>query len=414
MKPISASLPPDLAGPILQGALRDRALEAAVEMGDILAAGPHDDDPSLSRGAAGRAVALAYLARDLDRPEWLSSARAAIAEAAAAIAEQRMSVGLMQGFTGIAWAIAHLGDSELLDVPEGLDAIDEALASALERTPWPGNYDLVSGLCGIGVYALERGDAGAGLVAAVVAALGRLAERSGAGATWFTRPDLLPAEARARVPDGYYNLGVAHGVPGAIAFLARAHGRAEAGPLLDDALAWLFDQRLPPGSESRWPYFRGPGIEPAPARLAWCYGAPGIALALHAAAESRDDDRLRAEVDAIWDETAARAGGDPRAVQGMSVCHGAAGLGHLLGRGHGASGRPDLATASAVWIERALDARRAGSGLAGYSVWDPAVDEESGDLQGPGLLAGLAGVALILAAAATGGDPGWDRMLLIG
>jgi class I lanthipeptide synthase len=395
--------------------LRERALEAASEMGDALAAETPGDDPSLSRGAAGRAVTLAYLARDLDRPDLIAPASEAIAAAASALAEQRMSVGLMQGFTGIAWAIAHLGEAQLLDVPEGLDAIDAALDSALERTPWPGNYDLVSGLTGIGVYGLERGDEGRGLVERVVAGLEQLAEHTETGVTWFTRPELLPAQARSRVPGGYYNVGVAHGVPGVIAFLARAHeaGAAGAGALLAGAVAWLLANRLPPGGDSRWPYFVGPDIEPGPARLAWCYGAPGIAFSLHAAANASGSDTLGLEESSAWDEVAVRAaiaGG----VQGISLCHGAAGLAHLLQRANGSTGREDLASAAALWIDRTLEARRPGTGLAGYTVWDPDVDEESGDLQGPGLLAGLAGVALALSAAATGNDAGWDRMLLIG
>jgi hypothetical protein len=47
-------------------------------------------------------------------------------------------------------------------------------------------------------------------------------------------------------------------------------------------------------------------------------------------------------------------------------------------------------------------------------VWDPASDqEEGGDVQGPGLLAGVAGIALALVAAATDREPAWDSHLLL-
>jgi hypothetical protein len=47
-------------------------------------------------------------------------------------------------------------------------------------------------------------------------------------------------------------------------------------------------------------------------------------------------------------------------------------------------------------------------------VWDPASEEEEGgDVQGPGLLAGVAGIALALVAAATDDEPAWDSHLLL-
>lgn len=399
----------------LEAALAERALVAADDMATLLVEIGPGHDGSLARGAAGHAVALAYLGRDLARPELTDEASASLGRAVETMAAKRLSVGLMQGFTGVAWAVAHLEAAGLVAPPGDLDAVDDALAAAARRDKWPGNYDLVSGLVGVGVYALERGDQGRDLLALVVRSLDALAERADGGLTWFTPPELLPAEARARVPGGYYNLGMAHGVPGAIALLARAAraGIDEAAPLLSGAIRWLLERRLPAGSRSEWPYFTGPGIDPAPARLAWCYGAPGIAVALDSAA--RVEGAQVAEVaSSTWDEVVARAA-DPAAagVQGASLCHGAAGLAHLLAAGHGVTGRPDLAAAAAVWVERALDARVRGVGLGGYSVWDPDLDDESGDLQGPGLLAGLAGVALALSGAATGAPTAWDRMLLV-
>jgi hypothetical protein len=47
-------------------------------------------------------------------------------------------------------------------------------------------------------------------------------------------------------------------------------------------------------------------------------------------------------------------------------------------------------------------------------VWDPDdPNEAGGDVQGPGFLAGIAGVALALAGACAEVAPDWDRCLLI-
>ena len=65
-------------------------------------------------------------------------------------------------------------------------------------------------------------------------------------------------------------------------------------------------------------------------------------------------------------------------------------------------------------VERTLDLRRAGQGIAGYSAYRDTHDngEEYWEDR-VGILEGAAGVALALLAAATDVEPEWDRMLLV-
>src|SRR3954452_6230771 len=60
------------------------------------------------------------------------------------------------------------------------------------------------------------------ILEAVVDRLAERAERTPGGCTWFTPPELLPQWQRELCPKGYYNLGLAHGVPGVIAVLGGA------------------------------------------------------------------------------------------------------------------------------------------------------------------------------------------------
>ena len=99
-------------------------------------------------------------------------------------------------------------------------------------------------------------------------------------------------------------------------------------------------------------------------------------------------------------------------VQGASLCHGAMGLAHLWNRMWQRTRLDSLRESIAYWTTIALDLRVHPDGLAGYSVWDPSSEEEEGgDVQGPGLLAGVAGIALALTAAATDLEPAWDAHL---
>src|SRR6185503_7127689 len=85
-----------------------------------------------------------------------------------------------------------------------LAAAEEALLSLLRQAPWKGVDDLLGGLVGLGVYALERlpRPTAAAMVPLVVA---RLGERAG-------------ADGRGLAGD---DPGMAHGTAGVIALLAR-------------------------------------------------------------------------------------------------------------------------------------------------------------------------------------------------
>src|SRR5262249_10220302 len=148
-----------------------------------------------------------------------------------------------------------------------------------------------------------------------------------------------------------------------------------------------------------------------PARLAWCYGDPGIAAALLWAARCVGEPAWEEEARAI----ARRAAGRPPDQAGVvdaGLWHGACGLGPLFNRLSQATGDEGRAGAARFWFERALAMRRPGRGIGGYEAWLPGVGGQ--DWVGEaGLLNGAAGIALALLAATTATEPAWDRVLLV-
>jgi hypothetical protein len=246
----------------------------------------------------------------------------------------------------------------------------------------------------------------------VVDRLAETAEPQGNGVTWWTDPAWVAPETRAEFPRGYYNLGLAHGVPGVIAFLGQvcAAGVAvgKARPLLDGAVRWLREQ----DSLDSFPFWIVPGGTGEKARLAWCYGDPGVAAALLGAARHVEESAWESAALAI----ARRAAERPHAEAGVrdaALCHGSAGLAHLFNRMYQATGEPRLAEAARSWLEQTLAMRRPGRGVGGYEAWRP--DEAVGQTWSadPGLLNGATGIALALLAVTTSLEPLWDRMLLV-
>jgi hypothetical protein len=400
--------------PLLRGALKKRAAESIQTIVDDLAAPGQGQagDPSLAGGAAGLALLHGYLAQAACGKDSAAAARC-LERATAAVADNPTSASLYSGLTGVGWALAHLrGRWPDLDGEEDVAEIDEALLDHLDRSPWPDDYDLISGLVGFGVYALERlpRPAAVTCLERVLDRLAETAEHRPEGITWWTDPAWLPAETREKYPRGYYNLGLAHGVAGVIALLGQACASgvavARARALLEGAVRWLLARQGPGG----FTYWAGPGGDDKPARLAWCYGDPGVAAALLGAARCVGEPGWERAALAI----ARRAAQRPPAESGVidvGLCHGAAGLGHLFNRMFQATGETWLADAARSWFERALGMRRAGRGVGGYEAW------LSGDMTWmtePGLLTGAAGIALALLAATTPIEPAWDRVLLIG
>ena len=363
--------------PIVAG---ERATRVWSAVGDIADALAEQSDP-----AADLAVFWTYLASERDDAATAERARTAVERFVAELERGYDRPALFEGLAGAGWAAAHLAS----DAHELLDAIDDRLLALLEPGRWHGDLDLISGVAGLGVYFLERGNA-LGLERAV-AQLAAAAERDEHGVTWHTPAERLAAIDRPRWPAGTYDCGVAHGVAGIAGVLARIAARddaplagAAAAPLAADAARWLLAQR----HAGQFPALLH-GAQRDPARTGWCYGAPGTALAL-----GRPDlaDWLAEPPDAI-------------AVDGDGLCHGAACLMHAANRTAIATGRAEHRATAIAWVDRVLAARRPGEALGGYGY-------AATGQRAAAILSGAAGVGLALLATASALEPAWDRVLL--
>jgi lantibiotic modifying enzyme len=414
-------------GPILDGVVREDAVRAVLDIAAALAAPPSSDGdgpyPSnradVPGGAAGLALFYTYLAETElgDSAGFADAAGRYLESAIEALAHEPMMEALHGGFSGIAWVVEHLKGWLFEPEEEDLNAaIDGALLQRVSQTPWNGDYDLIIGLVGLGVYALDRlpGATARRCVEEIVARLAELAERQGSGLTWFTAPERLPEHQRVHHPNGYYNLGLAHGAPGVIGFLADtcAAGVAveRARPLLDGAVAWLLTQRQPEAVGSTFAWALAAGDPPTDCRSAWCYGDPGAATTLLLAAQTVGD--------ASWERAArdialrsARRARDKAGVVDAGLCHGGAGLAHVLNRQYHLTGEPELLAVARHWFEATLAMRKPGTGVGGFLAYTPNDRGQPEWTAERGFLTGAAGVGLALLGAATPLEPAWDRIL---
>ncbi|WP_325748078.1 lanthionine synthetase C family protein [Streptomyces sp.] len=328
--------------------------------------------------------------------------------------------GLFEGAPAVAYAL-HLADrpsyaSALLTLDHHITTMTRLRLQAAHRRidrgelPQLREYDLISGLTGLGVHLLTRGNHET-LLLETLCYLVRLTEPVAAGHDllpgWWTGdgPELRPSP---RWPGGHGNLGMAHGICGPLAFMSICMRRGITVTGQSEAIRSIcttFDQWcLGSGERPWWPETlsrgewdtRMPRRGHRPGRPSWCYGTPGIARARQLAALALGDAPLQHHAEAAL---AACAIDEQQLAQltDASLCHGWAGLVRTVQRAAADAG-PDSTLSSR--LPRLHD-----------QMYDYL--EQTGSPP-PGLMEGMDGVHLTqLDSVNTASVQRWDACLLL-
>lgn len=426
-----------------------RDLEACQQTG---AAPPMDG--TLAMGDAGIALFWAYTAKLW--PEFAGpTASWASLEAAAVYAQERpLNMGLFSGFTGIAWASAHVewlstssrlpksncsaahvgsvrdADPEPLPgsamaAPSDLEVPGDDVADALQGFLRARNryvhYDLGAGSTGAGVFALHVSvaDGSVTLLQHVVDHLTASAIESADGPSWWTPHPLLPAAEAPTYSAGATPLGVAHGAAGPLAVLF-AVPEEIVSPAVQQLRQRALRRFLAAGRrQQNGPayarYEEARGLT-GPAGLSWCWGDLGIACVLARIGAWHEDDAALEQAILLGRRALEISPEHAPTIRDGSLCHGSAGVMHMFGRLYQYTGLPEFADGARTWLN------------ATYRLWQPGTGDRCGGFQSlvdftpdgrpdfqpvAGLLTGSAGIALALMAACTDCDPSWDQAFLL-
>jgi hypothetical protein len=281
-------------------------------------------------------------------------------------------------------------------------------------------FDLISGLSGVGAYLLCRrqSEEATATLRAILSSLVALTAKTDGLPSWYTPVHLMGDETMARLyPNGNLNCGLAHGIPGPLALMALALRFGIEVEGLKDAIehvaAWLDHHRVDDVWGVNWPAVvpvapEGTGdASEEPSRAAWCYGSPGVARALWLTGEALDCPRYRElAIEAM--EAVYRRPIRERHIDSPTFCHGVAGLLQITLRFACDTGLPLFAEAAGTLSNQLLALYDPDSLLGYYSL------EHGGQrVDQPGLLDGAPGVVLVLLAAATNAEPTWDRLFLL-
>lgn len=338
-------------------------------------------EASLGNGHAGIALMHGYLAAAFDDDAAAERAGGSLERALGGIS-RRPQPWLFSGYAGSGFVLHQLAPV-LGEQDEVLAELDGLVRGWFDAERWDYAWELMFGLVGLGVYAVERGDRA--LIARAVDHLDTIAEDRDEGIAWRAMNDADHST--------YWNLGLAHGHAGVIGWLAEVCAGDDppphARPLLDGAIAWLLAQQ---SEAPRFPPVLGRAIANDERVEGWCYGDLSTAIVLARAGSVLGRPALVATAHALAREVARTIEAAPT---DPALCHGTAGHGHLFHRLGLAFADDELLAVARRSYVRTLDRL-----------------DEVAALE-PGLRGGLAGIALALLAASTDLEPAWDRAFLV-
>lgn len=379
----------------------------------------HTSAQSLGRGAAG--VALLHVERArTGRGSWATAHEHVLAMTRSAVAADG-GCSLFQGAPAVAYVLHLANQTAYAKDLATLDAhIDRATRERLRRAheridhgrlPELREFDLISGLTGLGVYQLHR-HGGGDLLKHVLGYVVRLCEPLSLDGFpmpgWWTGNDTADYPSRS-LPGGHGNLGMAHGIAGPLALMASAARRGILVPGQADSIrsicSWLDQWQTGDETAAWWPgtismseLESGTLEQTGPQRPSWCYGTPGIARAQQLAGLALGDQARQHQAEAallgcIIDHRQLEQLGD------TSLCHGWAGLVRTTFRAVAdAEPRSSLASEVPRLVSRLEDRLRS-----------------DGERENEELLEGATGVHLtqITATPTVEHAPAWDTCLLL-
>lgn len=318
--------------------------------------------------------------------------------------------GLFMGIPGVGLALELIAQERgfpMDKVAELNDDVDSLILEGLSSGPTLVHFDLVSGLAGLGLYALSRNKPSAReqIFSAVYAKLMAGSTLTESGRKWRTDPPFAVANKAELYPDGYDDLGIAHGNAGVVTVLAKAvcatTNIAGLRNELRSAANWLLAQRR--DNDAIFGQVAG---DCSHARNAWCVGDAGISLALFHSGRALGDAKLIQAGRVIGAQSAHRSRESSR-VEDHGLCHGTMGLSLIYMHFFALTGDPVFAHAAQSW-ETSMMASVATHSLKALATHRGPVEPPAMSL---GVVNGVAGIGLSLIDNITGKTGRWSSFL---
>jgi len=323
---------------------------------------------------------------------------------------------LASGVAGLGWVVEFLVQNNIIDADtnEILGDIDKNVYKWMMAEQKKGNYDLLHGAIGGGLYFLKRISADSNAANAVEILIGQLLDQgitAEDGSIFWLQRNIGYYDVKENV-----NMGLSHGIPSVLAFFVKAYREGILKDRLYPFIRNLADSLLKYKQDfsihgSCFPsHVYLDGAIDHQSRLAWCYGDLGVSCALwHANTILNDKSIESAIVEVLLKNAVIRNLKDGKILD-SSFCHGASGAAYIFLLFYKRFGREEFLKASDFWYEELLKMDTFPGGAAGYKTWSGQSESWENNF---GLLEGISGVAMSLLAKDFPFDNNWDEIYLI-
>lgn len=289
-------------------------------------------------------------------------------------------------------------------------------------------YDVISGLSGIGRYLLtdnkniEFIKTLRELLTYLVDLNQQIKVKEYYVPGWYIDNESLHSEKERKLyPNGYFNCGLSHGIPGPLSLLSIAlkagievEGQREA---IRTIASWLIEKKREDAYGIYWPLkisFKEEVYNifeyPKTTKDAWCYGAPGVCRSLFLAGEALNIQEF-CNIGTIGFESIFKRPFEELNIPSPTICHGISGLLQVTERMAESSGLRSFAEQKVKLIYHLIQSYNNSFPFL-FQDLEPTIEGYQG-VNKPGYLEGASGIALSLLTLNSKVNPIWDQTLLI-
>ncbi|MDY8049385.1 lanthionine synthetase C family protein [Paenibacillus polymyxa] len=347
------------------------------------------------------------------------------------------SLSLWEGLSGVGFAAYLLSDNGIkyrrfinqintLILRHGSADLLNA-KSRLESGTSINDYDVISGWSGIGRYLLLFSDIPeirelliGVLEYLVFLSKDRIINDKQEVPNWYISNKYLLSHEKDDYPFGYFNMGLAHGVPGPLALLSiallqniKVPGQIEAIQRYCD---WITKWKLEQTDRIQWPLiisyeeFTNDQLYAKKHRDAWCYGSAGVARSLFLAGRSIGDRSLEVlAVNAF--KSIYKRSIEEWNIYSPTVCHGYSGLLKITYHMYRDTHDPELQENYQSLLRTVVKMFDEESAFGFYDLYRDS--NSTKNLNYVGLLDGVSGIAMTLLDSLYPDEKDWGASLLI-
>ncbi|TQK53513.1 lanthionine synthetase-like protein [Brevibacillus sp. AG162] len=346
------------------------------------------------------------------------------------------NISLYSGLAGINYSIFN-ASHERKRYQKLLSVLDTILVNQIlkfmnelkkRKNTFEAAYDVISGLSGIGRYLLtdnknvEFIKTLRILLTYLVDLTQQIKVKEYIVPGWYIDNESLHSEKERKLyPNGYFNCGLSHGIPGPLSLLSIAlkwgievEGQREA---IRTIANWLIEKKREDEYGIYWPFkisfkeeVHGITEYSKTTKDAWCYGAPGVCRSLFLAGEALENqDFCKTGINGF--ESIFKRPFEELNIPSPTVCHGISGLLQVTVRMAESTGLRNFQEYKVKLINHLIQSYNYSFPFL-FQDLEPTIEGYKG-VNKPGYLEGASGIALSLLTLNSLVNPIWDQTLLI-